>query len=429
MKADRIKEFLLQAGRTVLKVATRNVGLKILSVVLAIMLWSYIISSNENITRLKVHTGLQGYVSSQMTLDVNNLAMVSDPTAALSNITVEVEVPLASYAASTAENVQVFLDLSSVRTAGVQEVPIKATTAHGTIKRIYPATVTMEFESLDSRSIPVNIRMEGTEDGYWYNCARVNPSQITISGATSIVQDISSVTVITDVSGHTSSFSTACRIELKDKEGNIIPAALLNKSSSSVSIFIEVYPTKELEVSSDYNDVIIGQVADGYEVESITIQPSTITVAAEAELLDDLDMLIIDPIEIDSPTQTFTRRATISGLSDFKYISSEQVYVNVHIVEESISRLYDGVDINYVGLGSGLVIVDRLDTASMYVYGPRSDIESIDKDTLSLTVDLTGLGEGVHELTLMPDISDHTETEFQPDPEKITVELRYEDAE
>ena len=94
---------------------------------------------------------------------------------------------------------------------------------------------------------------------------------------------------------------------------------------------MEVYPTKELEVSTATDDVLVGQAAEGYIIEAITVQPRTITVAAEQELLDSLDRLIIDPIEIDSPSQSFTRRASISGLTDFRYISSEQVYVNVLI--------------------------------------------------------------------------------------------------
>ncbi len=423
MKPNIYKERLLQVGNALLKVATRNVGLKILSVIFALMLWSYVISSNASITRLKTHSGLQGYVSGQITLDAYNLAMISDPTDALSNITVEVEVPLAYYSSSTSENVQVSLDLSSVRTAGTQEVPLKATTAYGTIKRIYPASVTMTFEPLDSRSIPVNLQLIGTEDGYWYNCARLNPSQITISGATSIVQGISSVVVKADVSRQFTSYNTSCTIELRDSAGNVIPTSLLNRSSSSVSLTMEVYPTKEIEVSADPADVLVGEVAEGYVVESITIQPGALTVAADQDLLEDLDLLIVDPIDVEGAKQSFTRRATISGLSNIRYISSEQVYVNVHIVEETVSRMYDTVKINYVGLDDGLTVVNKRESVAIYATGPRSNIENLDADSIIITVDLSGLGEGTHEIAVVPDPSTNTDIEFRPDVETITVEL------
>jgi len=419
-----MKAKVLNILGAVWKILSRNVGLKLLSVLFALMLWSYVISSNTSITRTKTHTGLQGYVTGQVSLEVYDLALVTDPTSVLSNVTVDVEVPQVNYAASTADNVQVTLDLSSVRSAGTQEVPVKATSAYGKVSRVYPASVTLTFEPLDSRSIPVNVQMTGTDDNYWYNVARVNPSQLTISGATSIVQDVSSVVVNADMTGREASFSTSCSIELRDSEGNVIPGSLLNRSSSSVSVAMEVYPTKELEVSTSTDDILVGQVAEGYIIEAITVQPRTITVAAEQELLDSLDNLIIEPIEIDSTSQSFTRRASISGLSDFRYISSEQVYVNVQIAEETISDWVEDVAITFIGLADGLEIAEGRGTVAVHVTGPRSKIETISSENLSVIVDLSGLTEGSYELPVEPDTDNYPTVVFETDPANVQVTLR-----
>lgn len=424
-----MKNKLKALGRAIWKVVSRNVALKVLSALFALMLWSYVISSNTSITRTKSFTGLQGYVSGQVSLEVYDLAMVSDPTEALSNVTVEIDVPQASYSLATNENVQVTLDVSSVRTAGTQEVPLKAATAYGKVTRIYPSSITMTFEALDSRSIPVNVEMDGLEEGYWYNCARVNPSQITISGATSLVQDISSVVVHADMSGRRSSFNTSCTIELMDGDGNIIPSSLLNRSASSVSISMEIYPTKELEVSTATDDILLGQVADGYIIEAITVQPRTITVAADEELLDSLDNLVIDPIEIDSPSQSFTRRASISGLSDFKYISSEQVYVNVQIAEETISDWIEDVDLTFIGLSDGLVITEGRGRVAVHVTGPRSSIEALSAESLTVTVDLSGMEAGNYELPVNVETENHPAVIFEVDPANVLVTLEKASAE
>lgn len=418
-----MKNKLKALGMAGWKVVSRNVALKVLSALFALMLWSYVISSNSSITRTKSFTGLHGYVSGQVSLEVYDLAMVSDPSEALSSVAVEIDVPLASYASATAENVQVTLDVSSVRTAGTQEVPLKATTTYGKVTRIYPSSITLTFEALDSRSIPVNVEMDGLEDGYWYNCARVNPSQITISGATSLVQDISSVAVRADMSGRRSSFNTSCTIELLDGDGNVIPSSLLNRSASSVSISMEIYPTRELEVSTATDDILLGQVADGYIVEAITVQPRTVTVAADDELLDSLDNLVIEPLEIDSPSQSFTRKASISGLSDFKYISSEQVYVNVQIAEETISDWIEDVDLTFIGLSDGLVLTEGRGRVAVHVTGPRSSIEALSAESLTVTVDLSGLEAGNYELPVNVETENHPAIIFEVDPVSVLVTL------
>lgn len=418
-----MKAKLINFAKACWKVLSRNIGLKLLSVVFALMLWSYVISSNTDITRTKTHTGLQGYVTGQVSLEVYDLAMVTDPTNALSNVTVDVEVPQINYASSTADNVQVMLDLSSVRTAGTQEVPVKATSSYGKVTRVYPSSVTLTFEPLDSRSIPVNVQMTGADEDYWYNCSRVNPSLITISGATSIVQDVGSVVVSADVSDRRSSYNTSCSIELLDSEGNAIPTTLLNRSSSSVSIYMEVYPTREMEVSTATNDVLDGQVADGYIIEAITVQPRTITVAADQELLDNLDNLIIEPIEIDSPSQSFTRKASISGLSDFRYISSEEVYVNVQIAEETISDWIEDVPVTFIGLADGLEITEGRGTVAVHVTGPRSKIDTMTTESLSVIVDLADLGAGSYELSAQPETENYPSVVFEVDPADIQVTI------
>ena len=245
-------------------VLSRNVALKLLSILFAIMVWSYVISTNPSITRTKTIDGITGYVTGQATLEVYDLALLTDPTQELSDVTVTVQVPQSSLSLATSDNIQVTLDISSVRTAGTQEVPLKATSSYGKVVSVYPASLNLTFEALDSRSVPVNVQMNGAEDGYWYNVSRMNPQQITISGATSLVQSLSSAMVTADMSGRTASFSTSSAIELMDSSGNPISTSMLNRSATSVSLGVDVYPTKELEVSTATDDVLLGQVAPGY---------------------------------------------------------------------------------------------------------------------------------------------------------------------
>ena len=405
-------------------VLSRNVALKLLSILFAIMVWSYVISTNPSITRTKTIDGITGYVTGQATLEVYDLALLTDPTQELSDVTVTVQVPQSSLSLATSDNIQVTLDISSVRTAGTQEVPLKATSSYGKVVSVYPASLNLTFEALDSRSVPVNVQMNGAEDGYWYNVSRMNPQQITISGATSLVQSLSSAMVTADMSGRTASFSTSSAIELMDSSGNPISTSMLNRSATSVSLGVDVYPTKELEVSTATDDVLLGQVAPGYIVESITCKPQTVTVAGEQSLLDSLDNLVIEPIEIDNPNQSFTKRANIATLADLKYISSEQVYITVQIAEETTGGWIEGAKIQFLGKDDGLLLSWQDKTVDIHVTGPRSKVETLVENGVTVTVDLTGLGEGTYDLPVTINESDYPGVVFEPDTTKINVTLQ-----
>ena len=157
---DKILTLLKRFFRAIWGSLSHNLGLKLLSLLLAILLWSYVVSSNPSITRKDIN-GLTAYLTNESTLNANRLALSEDPSEALENISVRLEVPQSSYALASAENVQITLDLSSVRSAGTQEVALSATTTYGRVLKILPESVTLEFEAYDSRSVPVNASVTG----------------------------------------------------------------------------------------------------------------------------------------------------------------------------------------------------------------------------------------------------------------------------
>lgn len=416
------KDRVIWVLRGVRDILVRNVWLKILSLFLAVLLWNYVITSNTSLTRPKTITSLTGYVTGQTTLNANRLALLEDPTEALSNITVSVDVPQAYYARVSGDNVQVSLDLSSVRTAGTQEVPLRAVSSYGRVTEIVPESLTLTFEALDSRSIPINSVLSGDmQEDYWYSITRMNPSYLTVSGAGSVVRNIGSATVYMDITGHDSPYTQAQPYVLLDMAGEEISSEMLNISSSSVSVSVDIYPTKELPVSTDLANVVTGQPAEGYVVQSVTMQPETIAVAADAELLDGLTELMIQPVSVDGMSQSFTARAAIAPLSGVKNLSSEQVYVNVTISEASISAQVDDVSVLVAGKGEGLSV--EYNSMSVYVTGPRSVVEQLQNDGVFVSVDLTGMGAGTYEIEPVFDNERFPNITFQPEHEKMTVTL------
>ena len=287
-------------------------------------------------------------MSNESTLHANRLALASDPAEALDGVSVQLEVPQSSYALADADNVQVTLDLSSVRAAGTQEVPLRATTTYGRVTRILPESVKLEFETYDSRSVPVNAAISGEQqEDIWYNINRLNPEELVISGPSSVVQTVASAYVYVDVTDRETSYVTAARFVLLDYSGEEIPQTLLSSASSSITVGVDVYPTRELPISTAIEDVVQGSPAEGYEVTSISIQPESVTVAADAQLLDSLTELLIQPVDVSGASQTFSQRTRIVALNDFKDVSSEQVYVTINIEEVQKSAWTD-VELTFI---------------------------------------------------------------------------------
>lgn len=403
---------------------SRRFWLKLLSLLLAILLWNYVVSANTSITRSKLISGVSGYVTGQSTLTTYGLALLTDPTEQLSNLSVEVQVAQSMYSQVSVENVQVTADMSSVRTAGTQEVPLKATTSYGRVVSILPDSVTLTFETLDSRLIPVNVEISGEKsDSLWYNVSRTNPTAITVSGAASVVRSIAQARVYTDVSGADDSYVRAEPYVLLDGEGNEISQTSLTRSASSITVSADVYHTKELPVSNDIEDVVTGRVADGYTISEITIQPESITVAAEESLLDGISELMLEPVNVDGLSQSFSARAKVSRLSDFKNMSNEEVYVNITITEETVSEWIDNTVLTFVGKAENLNLEWQPGSVQVYVTGPRSVVEALKETGIPVTVNLTDMQAGSYSCTLNFPVDKYPDVDFEPEISSISVTL------
>lgn len=407
LRANKVFTSVMRPVRWVARSLSHNLWLKLLSLLLAILLWNYVISTNTSITRPKTIYNLTAYISGQSTLNDHQLALTEDPTQALSGISVTVETPQTDYSRVSAGNIQVVLDLSNVRSAGTQEVPLRATTTYGRVRSILPSSLTLDFEKLDSRSVAVNSVVTNGGEGYWYNIVRSNPSVLNVSGAASVVQSIASAKVAVDVSAMDAPTITVQPFTLLNSAGEEIPQAMLNCSSSSVSVSLDVYPCRDIPISTDMANLVSGTPAEGYVLQSVTVQPESVQVAAEKELLDGLTELMLEPVSVEGATQSFSVRTYVSQLSDFKNVSAEQVYVNVNIVEETIDAYVENVKVLFTGKADNLIA--SYDPLAVYVSGPRSDVESILENGLAVTVDLTNLEEGYHLL------DPHVDRERYPD--------------
>lgn len=380
--------------RLIIGSLSNNLGYKLLSLLLAILLWNYVITTNTSITRSKTIYNLTGTISGQSALNVNRVALAESPGEDLTGISVTVEAPQADYSRVSADNVQVMLDLSNVRSAGTQEVPLRATTSYGRVRAISPSTLTLTFENLDSRNVAVNSSIVGGTPGYWYNVSRVNPSMLTISGAASVVQSITSARVTANATGLTSSTITAQPYVLLDAAGREISQEMLNCSTSSISVSIDIYPCREIPVSTDFESIVTGTPAEGFELQSVSVHPETVTVAAEQELLDSLTELVIEPVSIEGASQSFSVKSNVTQLSDFKNVSSEQVYVNVTIGEEQVEDYVDNVKVIFKGKAENLTAT--YDKLGVFVAGPRSAVEALREAGVTLTVDITGMEAGYY---------------------------------
>lgn len=410
MKIDigAVRSALRRVGKGLKEMLLRNWGLKLMSVLFAFILWSYVITSSPSITREKTLTGLYVNVTGQTVLVSRELSILG--LSEINDAQARVRVSQSAYSQVTSDNVRIELDLSNVRAAGKQQVRLRGTSAYGTVIGVIPEYVEVNVEQRDQRVVPVNWKISGdTDENYWYTVSRTNPSQITVSGPTSVVQTVSSALIRPDVSGRFEKYSAAEPYTLFDAQGNEVTETL-SRSTSSVTVTVDIYPERTLPISSDIEELIAGQVADGYEVVGVEVSPPMVEVAAEQALLNTLTELAIEPVDVTGMAQTFTSLARVQSLRGIQNLSSEEVAVTVTIQEKPTTKRLRNVELEFINEPEGKRLTYSARRVGIVrVTGPASVVNELTRDDVQAIVNLNGLVAGQYEIPIELSVENHPE--------------------
>lgn len=327
---------------------TNNWPWKLLSLFLAICLWSGLITSDENLTREKIFTDVPVKAQNADTLRRNGFIVVSG----LDNlpcVKMHVDVPQRAYNSVSATNYNPRIDLSKISSTGLQTLPIisSSTSAYGTVTELSVEEVTLQVEEYVSRSrIPVRLNISGVSpEGFYAGEASVDPSYVTVSGPASLVSKVVrcvadyNLAVLSAVSGLE---RTAVPFRLVDAVGNTIDSSLIEVTSESVyldSMIVEqtLYASKELVINT--TDLVNGVPADGYVIKRISAEPSMLVVAGSDQLIESLNELhlieyIEHAIDVDGVNATMHRNIRLERTADIAYLSSDTILLTVEIAKQ-----------------------------------------------------------------------------------------------
>lgn len=423
-KSEQIWAAVKALAAKLWRIVSHNLMWKILSVVIAILMWSYIVSADSSITRTKVLSSVDVSLSGQSVLQSRLLAVVMDEDEALASVRVKVKVPQANYARVTADSVSVELDLSRVRQTGRQEVELVGTTAYGEVVQITPSTLEVDIEPMDTRVVPVNVELQNQdEDKYYYVVSQSNPSQLTISGASSVVQRIAQAQALVNVEGMTTGRNVSVKYALLDEEGNEV-TQLVSKPTSSVMVGLSIDPIARLSVDASIETATTGTLPDGYRITRVEVQPETITVAGDPSLLGELDVLTFEQVNVTGRTQSFSTVATVNALDAMKYVSTRQVTVTVYIEEESQVARFENVKLSISGLREGCAAELSDETVRVKATGAYSEMGQLTESHLLADVDLTGLTPGEYDLPVQVTADNYPSVTFEVEPQTVHVAIR-----
>lgn len=329
------------------KEKTNKLLLKILSTIIAIILWTAITYTEDPVitqTIMGVDISLEG----EETLNENGLAIVNRDE--LPSVSVVVRGRRNSVIESL-DKVYATIDVSSIKSAGQNRVSISYSYPKDkiSVEKIKTKEIPIETEALISREIPVKIEVENREKNDAHTIkSTTETTHITVSGAENTVYKISYARVQVDISKVSKTSTQNCIYELCNEKGEVIDEEnIASKSSATVAVKNTVYTTTTLPI----NVVIDEEYQSDYDFELKSIEKKTVDVGLDDGVqIDHIDAVLI-------PKKNETTFEAELEIPEGVYIPDEDstVEITAEILKKTVKEI--SVAVNAVNTPEGMVAV------------------------------------------------------------------------
>lgn len=308
------------------------------------------------------------------------------------------DVPQPTAASFTAQ-----VDLSGVDPkAGPQTVPVTVLPIDSRIQVVSfePSVVRVELDPLETRKVPVVVEHGEVPSGSEIGDTTVVPAEVNVLGPKSIVDTVVSARADVVIQPGGIDINEDVMLVAIDKLGNAVSPVDVDPRTAHVKIPVFTdRKTRTLPVSP----VITGTPAAGFEIESVTVTPITVTVEGDADELAALERADTDAVSASGASSDFSRLVGLDLPAGVVPLASDQVTVSVTLRPVTSTRTFEaGVALD--GAKSDLTYAVDVQRVLLTIGGSVADLDRLEGATLTATLDVRQLGPGTSEVPVTIDL-------------------------
>jgi YbbR domain-containing protein len=322
--------------------------------------------------------------------------------------------------------VQAILDLSGMSSGDHSvEVQIQINARPVQIVSISPRMVTFTLEALSTQTFKVDLSLRGEPAiGYQAGDVSLDPLEVVVAGAESRVQKVVRARISANLSGTRENFDQMIRVEVLDEDGQKVDGVTVSPDT--------VHLTLPVTQQGGYRDVAVkvntvGRVASGYRLTDISVFPPVVTVfATDPELVNTLPGVVETlPLELQSAKEDISTRVALNLPAGISIVGDQTVLVQVGVSPIESSVTLSGEKVEIVNLGEGLSAQVSPATVDVIVSGPLPLLDTLTRQDVRVTVDLSGLEPGTYQLTAAVQVllSDVVVESILPNTMEVVISL------
>ena len=385
----------------IFKRITNNIGLKILAVIFAAVLWLVVVNIDDP-TTTRTFTATVSIENGDYLTELGKYYEIVNDS---NTVTFKASGKRSYLERMSNTDFRAVADMEMIE--NLSRVPIDITVQRygGSIsvanKTYY---LELEVEDLVSKPFMIGVQTNGEiSEGHALGEMRASPTLLRVSGPASVIDTIDKAVATVDVEGMAQDMTDSVIPVLYDKDGNEVDTKELSFNIQNVMVSMQILDTKEVEL----NFQTTGTLREGYEYVGIEYHPQKVTVKGISSVLNTLNGIAVpkEVLDLTDMTGEVEKEVDISSYlpAGVSLVDSEQAKVSVLVkIEQHEKRKFKvpTANITVSNLAGRYHAKFLSDTVEVELEGLPAELDALDASALTGSIDVSGMTAGEHTVSL-----------------------------
>lgn len=345
-----------------------DILVKILSLLVALLLWFYVMDSQDPSTT-KPFYGIEVQYTGLSALSDAGLIITEGNTATVS---IRVTGKRSDMIGFTSTNMKATVDVGSITVPGEYErnyvvsLPNRLTYTQITQKVVFTV------DRITTKSVPLQVTLQGEPaEGYVKGSYELSPEAVVVEGPEQVLAQIDHADIVYDLTGASSSVNTVLDYTLVNEAGEPIDMTFITLQQPTVDFELQIHQSGEIPLTVDI--VPYGYITD--DMIDCLIEPSSIRISGDPDVVSTTNQINLGSINIRQLLEDNTTELTMpiilpNGVttdSDVSYATITISFKNLRqmVVNTTDDQFADIFPYTYKETGLSLVFIGTDEELSM----------------------------------------------------------------
>ncbi len=313
------------------------------------------------------------------------------------------------------------VDLSTVApTGGRTSVAVRVSAVDPRIQVLdyEPRQITVQLDAVISRTVPIRAVLGPIPSGLDVGEPTLSVANAVVSGAASIVNRVEEAQARLNVDA--SGIDINRTVDLLPVDAGGEPLAPVDVAPTTVRVRLAIFTNRQTR-SLPVRPIVVGSPAVGFEVASVSVEPLVVSIEGDVDNIAPLEFADSAPVTITGASSNVGVDTALQLPDGVQAPGVATVHVIVTLRPVTATRTFEA-GLVLSGARADRTYALSTDRLLVTIGGPVADLDRLSGSNFVLTVDVSGLDTGSHEVKASANlITGLTLIGASPNPITVTI--------